>query len=63
MAMESNTYISEEGFEKLKEEARVLKTDKRQAISQRIEEAKKLGDLSENAEYMEAKEELCSIKS
>jgi len=56
MAMESNTYISEEGFEKLKEEARVLKTDKRQEISQRIEEAKKLGDLSENAEYMEAKE-------
>jgi len=55
--MESGTYISEEGFEKLKEEARVLKTDKRQAISQRIEEAKKLGDLSENAEYMEAKEE------
>lgn len=55
--MESSTYISEEGFEKLKEEARILKTDKRQEISQRIEEAKKLGDLSENAEYMEAKEE------
>ena len=56
MAMESNTYISEEGLEKLKEETRFLKTDKRQEISQRIEEAKKLGDLSENAEYMEAKE-------
>lgn len=55
--MESNTYISEEGFEKLKEEARILKTDRRQEISQKIEEAKKLGDLSENAEYMEAKEE------
>src|SRR3972149_9444852 len=58
MAMESNTYISEEGLEKLKEETRLLKTDKRQEISQRIEEAKKLGDLSENSEYMEAKEAL-----
>lgn len=54
--MGNGTYISEEGYEKLKEELRVFKTDKRQEISQRIEEAKKLGDLSENAEYMEAKE-------
>lgn len=54
--MQNGTYISEEGYEKLKEELQVLKTEKRQDISQRIEEAKKLGDLSENAEYMEAKE-------
>jgi len=33
-----------------------LKTKERQAISRRLEEAKKLGDLSENAEYTEAKE-------
>lgn len=55
--METNTYVSGEGYEKLKEELGVLKTEKRQEISQKIEEAKKLGDLSENAEYMEAKEE------
>lgn len=55
--MENGTYISEEGYDKLKEELQILKTDKRQDISQRIEEAKKLGDLSENAEYMQVKEE------
>ena len=33
-----------------------LKVSKRQEISGRIEEAKKLGDLSENSEYLEAKE-------
>ncbi len=51
-----NTYLSEEGYEKLKQELEDLKTNKRREISLRIEEAKKLGDLSENSEYMEAKE-------
>lgn len=51
-----NMYLSEEGYEKLKQELEDLKTNKRQEISLRIEEAKKLGDLSENSEYMEAKE-------
>ena len=49
-------YLSEEGYEKLKQELEDLKTNKRREISLRIEEAKKLGDLSENSEYMEAKE-------
>lgn len=47
-------YISEEGLEKLKRELHMLKTEKRHEIADRIEEAKKLGDLSENAEYVEA---------
>ena len=51
-----NMYLSEEGYEKLKQELEDLKTNKRREISLRIEEAKKLGDLSENSEYMEAKE-------
>jgi len=53
--MSSNkTYISEEGLKNLKEELRLLKTQKRREIADRIEEAKKFGDLSENAEYAEA---------
>lgn len=50
-------YISKEGLEKLKKELEHLKTEKRQEIAERLEHAKSLGDLSENAEYHEAKEE------
>lgn len=49
-------YISPEGLEKLKEELNKFKTEERQAIAARLESAKALGDLSENAEYQEAKE-------
>ncbi|MBI2052064.1 MAG: transcription elongation factor GreA [Candidatus Sungbacteria bacterium] len=49
-------YISQEDLEKFKTELQELKTVKRQGIAERIEEAKSLGDLSENAEYIEARE-------
>jgi len=48
-------YISKEGLEEHKKELEELKL-KRQEISQRIEEAKALGDLSENQEYASARE-------
>ncbi|OGZ34374.1 MAG: transcription elongation factor GreA [Candidatus Portnoybacteria bacterium RBG_19FT_COMBO_36_7] len=48
-------YLSKEGLEQLKKELEVLKL-KRQEIAQRLEEAKALGDLSENTEYLQAKE-------
>ena len=50
-------FITEEGLKKLKEDFNYLKTEKRQEISRRIQAAKELGDLSENAEYSEAKEQ------
>lgn len=50
-------YVSEEGLEKLKSELNYLKTTKRKDIAGRIATAKELGDLSENAEYSDAKEE------
>jgi transcription elongation factor GreA len=50
-------YISPEGLEKIKKELDYLKTIKRKEIIERIERAKELGDLSENAEYADAKEE------
>lgn len=49
-------YISKEELNKLKKELHELKTVKRKEITERIEEAKSLGDLSENAEYMESRE-------
>ncbi|MBT4209926.1 MAG: transcription elongation factor GreA [Candidatus Komeilibacteria bacterium] len=52
-----NKVLTEEGLNKLKEELEILKTKKRPEVSERIKSAKELGDLSENAEYQEAKEE------
>ena len=50
-------YVSAQRLEELKQELEELKNVKRKEIARRIEEAKSLGDLSENAEYMEAREE------
>lgn len=57
--MPNNTvsYLTDEGYKKLKEELEELKTVRRPAIAHRIKEAKELGDLSENAEYADAREE------
>ena len=49
-------YLSKEGLEKLKAELLFRAGDERKAISLRIKEAKEQGDLSENAEYSEAKD-------
>jgi transcription elongation factor GreA len=49
--------ISPEGYEKLKKEFEYLSTVKRREIADRIQTAKDMGDLSENAEYSEAKDE------
>ena len=48
-------YLSPEGLANLKKELDDLKM-KRQEIARRLEEAKDLGDLAENTEYMEARE-------
>ncbi len=52
----SEQIISPEGYEKLKNELKYLTTVKRREVAERIERAKELGDLSENAEYSEAKD-------
>lgn len=48
--------ISQEGYDKLQDELNLLTTTRRKEIAERIERAKELGDLSENAEYSEAKD-------
>jgi transcription elongation factor GreA len=48
-------YLTKEGFEKLKQELEERKSQIRQEIASSIKEAKEQGDLSENAEYAEAK--------
>jgi transcription elongation factor GreA len=53
----SDQIISQEGYDKLKKELDDRTNTKRLEIASRIESAKELGDLSENAEYAEAKDE------
>jgi len=48
--------ISQEGYDKLEKELEYLKSVKRREIADRIQKAKDMGDLSENAEYAEAKD-------
>ncbi len=56
-------FVTAEGLKKIQDELEQLKTVKRKEIAERIHDAKELGDLSENAEYIEAKEEQGFIES
>lgn len=52
----SDQIISKEGFEKLEQELEHRTKSLRREIADRIQRAKEMGDLSENAEYSEAKD-------
>ena len=52
---EKEVILTQEGYNKLEEELNLLKTEKRTEIAERIKVALGFGDLSENAEYDEAK--------
>jgi len=54
---DKTSYLTDEGYKKLQEEVAHLKNVRRLEIANRIKEAKELGDLSENAEYADAREE------
>ncbi|MDD5760766.1 MAG: transcription elongation factor GreA [Candidatus Pacebacteria bacterium] len=56
-------YVTPERYKSLKEELKELKSEKRKEIAERIQEAKELGDLSENAAYQEAKESQEALES
>jgi len=56
------TLITKEGLEKLEEELSYLKTTKRKEVAARIKEAISYGDLSENSEYEEAKNEQAFVE-
>ncbi|OIP22747.1 transcription elongation factor GreA [bacterium CG_4_10_14_0_2_um_filter_33_32] len=55
-------YLTKEGLEKLEQELKDLTTNKRKEVALRIKEAKEFGDLSENSEYEEAKNEQAFIE-
>ena len=51
------TYLTHEGLKELQDKLTELKTVRRREIAEAINAAKEQGDLSENAEYVSAKEE------
>src|SRR3989338_11029701 len=54
--IEQETVVSQEKFDELLQELDTLKTVRRSEIAKNLEYARSLGDLSENAEYQEARE-------
>lgn len=57
MANSSRFKMSQERLDALKKELNYLETDKAKEVSEQIKEARSFGDLSENSEYDEAKNE------
>jgi transcription elongation factor GreA len=55
MIAEDSNYMSKEKFDELTAELDHLKTVRRREIAEQLEYARSLGDLSENAEYEEAR--------
>jgi transcription elongation factor GreA len=55
--------LTKEGFRKLKEEIEYLSTDKRREVADRIKTAREFGDITENAEYDDAKNEQAMLEA
>ena len=61
--MPKDVILTPEGLEKLKDELELLSTDKRREVAERIKEAREFGDISENSEYDDAKNEQAMLES
>lgn len=55
-------FLTKEGYEALLRELEDLKRNKRREVTEKIKEAKEFGDLSENAEYTEAKNQQAFVE-
>ncbi len=55
-------YVTPERLQELKVELEDLRTNKRIEIAKRLSRAKELGDLSENSEYFQAREEQAELE-
>jgi len=54
--------LTPEGHEKLKEEIEYLSTVKRREVAERIKQAREFGDIAENSEYDDAKNEQAMLE-
>ena len=60
--MQKDVILTPEGLEKLKQEIEYLSTEKRREVAERIKEAREFGDISENSEYDDAKNEQAMLE-
>jgi transcription elongation factor GreA len=60
--MVKEVLLTPEGLQKLKEEIEYLTTDKRREVAERIKHAREFGDISENSEYDDAKNEQAMLE-
>lgn len=61
--LNKKTILTSEGLQKLEQELENLKTIRRKEVAEKIKVALSFGDLSENSEYDEAKNEQAMIES
>ena len=59
----SKQYVTKERLEEFKVELEELKNTRRNEVAQRLRQAKEYGDLSENSEYAEAREEQANVET
>lgn len=63
MAAEQKTTYTKEGYQKLIDELNYLKTTRRAEVKEMLKEARAFGDLSENSEYDEARDQQAKCES
>jgi transcription elongation factor GreA len=61
--MPKDVILTPDGLSKLKSELEYLSTEKRREVAARIKEAREFGDISENAEYDDAKNEQAMLEA
>ena len=55
-------FLTGEGYLELEQELQYLKTTRREEVTQTLKEARDLGDLSENSEYEQAREDQANLE-
>ncbi len=60
--MQKDVLLTPEGLDKLKAEIDYLSNEKRREVAERIKEAREFGDISENSEYDDAKNEQAMLE-
>ena len=60
--MPKDVILTPEGLKKLKDELDLLSSEKRREVAERIKEAREFGDIAENSEYDDAKNEQALVE-
>src|SRR2546429_5349595 len=61
--MAKDVLLTKQGLKELKNKIEFLSTERRREVAQRIKEAREFGDISENAEYDDAKNEQAMLEA